>query len=60
MGFPRTRSAVVASLVIAVAAAASLGSSSPVFADTGCQAAVAPTQVSGVYEIDSAEKLRWA
>ena len=35
-------------------------SQSPVLGDTGCPTAVAPTQVSGVYEIDSAAKLQWA
>lgn len=33
---------------------------SPASGDTGCAVAVAPTSVSGVYEIDTAAKLQWA
>ena len=37
-----------------------VSSQSPALGDTGCPTAVAPTAVSGIYEIDTAAKLQWA
>jgi len=55
----RRTSLAVSILLTAVMAVVLVPAAAPVAADSGCPAIVAPSQVSGVYEVNTAAKLQW-
>ncbi|MGA0863829.1 MAG: InlB B-repeat-containing protein, partial [Ilumatobacteraceae bacterium] len=60
MVFRKGSSLTLAAMTVAATTVVFFSPAGPVAADTGCPTAAAPTQVGGVYEIDTVDKLQWA